>query len=967
MGTRAEGGSGLFAEGERMYGGRRYADALPLFERADSAFRAQGNADSVLLALVWQGWCLIYLEEFPEVFARLEKARQYAERHAQQSGRPLDRQRRIDLERLFQKYYSRMGDHVRTGISSLALVRLYGEGGPPYDRDRIGDAWNKYGAALALQHRHDQALAAFDSAALWHREPLPADAVGAGSFAGDGRGGGAGSTDGATSAAGAGDATIGKSSNGHLSRGYLAALNNRANVLRLAGRHAEALEAHRHILALRTSAAQDPTADRHVAVSHYNVAHALLSTGQAAQALPHVEAFLSGYPGPSFSWRLNQVRGYTLQGQVLLAMDQPAEAEAAFDQAMAFLLRDAHRESAWADQPNLEAFRLAQELLPALDGKAQSLHAQAPERAWAWSCSAMDLVDSLRIHYPEGLSRAFYEADIDAVYRHHMLLFAGQNRHEWDARAWQAMERNKYLHLFQARQERQARYQAALPKAAIARLREIEKNLALHARGIREAQYAENDSALQAAHRERRRWQRRYDTTLDSLEKAHPAYARARSLPPQSGVEQVQALLAPDEAYLAFYDAGTALFRVALTRESVEWSRISWSGHQERQVRDLLRALRDPDWFSRHWTQARHLILDSGHVLYIRLLGTWLDAHPGVQRLTLLPDGALMALPFEALPCSPEAKRFEQADWLGTRYAIRYAHSGGLLVQQQGQLQGQARSKEPGSGQEGGRQAGQHQADDGQQRAADRTKGGILGLVPDYSGLEGWAELPGAAAEVAGLRQRFGAQALRGREARSTRLDSAFAGQAYRVLHLAAHSVVDSLEPLDSYILLADGPWATWSIAGSELDTRLVVLSSCSSLGGRHVRGEGLYSLARAFFQAGSSGMLGALWLSDDRSTARLMEGFYGGLQDEATPSAALRDARVDYLAQSAERYRHPFYWAGFAYMGADAPLAGLQRPWWRQPLSGGRIAAMAAVAFLVVLLLGWRLRVRQRRFAGGA
>lgn len=918
----AQSGNVLFAEGEAEYGKRAYRQALPFFERAAAAFEKADHADSLVLALVWQGWSLIYQERYPEAYERIGRARSLSSKADQE----LSIERRYDLEQVFQKYYSRTSDPVRSGMSLLAMARLQTASGPPYDQKAIGSIWNKYGANLVAQQQPEAALAAFDTAALWFGDPR--------------------------------------------SSGYLSALNNRAILLRQEGRFEEALDAQRGILSMRRALAHDPASDRHVAVSHHNLANTLLSMGLHKQALVHAEAFLKRYPTSSSSWRLNAVRGHTLQGRIHLAMDQHDAANAAFDQALLLMLRENWRTVAEplkldVDAPHpLDRFRTAQELLEVLDGKASSLYPSQADQAWMWSCSAMDLIDSIRIAYPEGLTRGFYQENVDAVYRNYMRHFAGRHNADWDARAWQAMERNKYLRLFHARQERAARFEAALPGESITRLRNIEGRMARLYRDLRRAQYGEAENTLRALQADRRRMQSLYDRVVDSLVGAHPSYGQSREGSPEVGMDAVQTLLAHDEVYLAFYDAGDALYRLALTRDSAAWTELEWSMEMQQGVPKLLKALREPAWFGANWVEARQRILQDGAGLYHVLLGDWLGRHPEIHRLTLLPDGALTDLPFGALPLSPEADDgsaskvangmaspaaigFKNTDWLGTRYAIRYAHSGNLLMMLQ---------RDP-------------DAPDAIHRSALAPSAtGMLGLAPDYSSDPSWPALPGAAAEVAMLQSAFGAEALTGNAASTLRLDSALAGRPYRVLHLAAHSVVDSTEPLDSYVQLADGPLPIWAISGLDLDAQLVVLSSCSSLGGRHVRGEGLYSLARAFFQAGSSGMLGALWLSDDRSASELMASFYGSLAAQKQPAMALRDARVAYLTNNEERYCHPFYWAGYAYMGSNAAMDGLQRHWWQDPLSHpwAWLLCLGALLMVGLGLLFWT-RSRRNAFAGGA
>jgi len=137
------------------------------------------------------------------------------------------------------------------------------------------------------------------------------------------------------------------------------------------------------------------------------------------------------------------------------------------------------------------------------------------------------------------------------------------------------------------------------------------------------------------------------------------------------------------------------------------------------------------------------------------------------------------------------------------------------------------------------------------------------------------------------------------------------AASSCTLLHLATHGFFRADAPLFSALHLADG-WLTagdleeWSLPR----VGLVTLSACET-GVILSRGSDLLGLARGFFRAGARQLVVSLWPVDDVSTAELMARFYGGLQAGQKAVAALQEAQVATL----ERYRHPFYWAGFVVM----------------------------------------------------
>ena len=146
----------------------------------------------------------------------------------------------------------------------------------------------------------------------------------------------------------------------------------------------------------------------------------------------------------------------------------------------------------------------------------------------------------------------------------------------------------------------------------------------------------------------------------------------------------------------------------------------------------------------------------------------------------------------------------------------------------------------------------------------------------------------------------------------------------FRFVHVATHGVLDAERPELSALVLSrvdaagqprDGYLRLLDVYNLDLRADLVALSACRTALGREIRGEGLISLARGFFYAGARQVLVSLWQVDDEATAVLMERFYRGLLVEGLPAAAaLRAAQAEVAAQ--QRWRAPYYWAGFVLQG---------------------------------------------------
>ncbi len=175
--------------------------------------------------------------------------------------------------------------------------------------------------------------------------------------------------------------------------------------------------------------------------------------------------------------------------------------------------------------------------------------------------------------------------------------------------------------------------------------------------------------------------------------------------------------------------------------------------------------------------------------------------------------------------------------------------------------------------------------------------------------------LPHAVAEMEQVRRHFAGhktRVLQGADA----VPAAYGAsrpEGYSTIHFATHGETNERSPLDSAIILspeADGyRLYAREIMRVPLGADLVTLSACRSAGARTLSGEGPVGFAWAFFQAGANNVVAGLWDANDRSTAALMDRFYGAVEQGEAYSKALREAKLKMLQTD---FRKPYYWAPF-------------------------------------------------------
>jgi CHAT domain-containing protein len=137
----------------------------------------------------------------------------------------------------------------------------------------------------------------------------------------------------------------------------------------------------------------------------------------------------------------------------------------------------------------------------------------------------------------------------------------------------------------------------------------------------------------------------------------------------------------------------------------------------------------------------------------------------------------------------------------------------------------------------------------------------------------------------------------------------------FSMVHFTAHATANRESPLESSVVLS-GPDTGYKlyardVADKPLNAELVTVSACRGAGERTFSGEGLVGFAWGFLRAGARRVIAGLWDVDDRSTARLMDELYSGLQAGRTPARSLREAKLALIREGGQS-ASPYYWGPF-------------------------------------------------------
>lgn len=431
-------------------------------------------------------------------------------------------------------------------------------------------------------------------------------------------------------------------------------------------------------------------------------------------------------------------------------------------------------------------------------------------------------------------------------------------------------------------------------------------------------------------------------TSLERLEREEAA-VRAELLAGRAGnspagavalasLDEIERALRPDEAVLSFnigidenfygeFGGGASLFVVSNTGTHVV------------RVADRVKLQRGVSMFRGLTEHAEQIESRASVRLYDWLLREALSQLPGqVKRLVIVPDGPLHHLPFAALRAAPDAPLLAEtheivvapsaAVWLQLRRTQPAHASRAALVLADPQLLDSIRRDE---------------ADDER------------GWWPEARRL---GSLPHARAEGRSVFSRIGgaSQLLMGAEASEAAFKAADPN-SYRLVHLAAHALVDEEYPDRSTIFVApgdggdDGLLQAREIADLSLNGHIVVLSACRSATGAVLSGEGVMGLSRAFIAAGATTVVGTLWAIQDDHAAQFFDWFYDSFSRGRTVGAALAEARRRAIASGMPA----FAWSSIVAIGNDTAVIGvttgrsLVEPWFFVALAAGALLVGAS------------------------
>lgn len=428
--------------------------------------------------------------------------------------------------------------------------------------------------------------------------------------------------------------------------------------------------------------------------------------------------------------------------------------------------------------------------------------------------------------------------------------------------------------------------------------------------------------------------------SLDSIrllfEDKYPDYYQIMYEKRIPGVDDIRRSLGKKEALLEYFTGDSLSYLFLITRDEFLVKEIGRSEDIVEGVDKLRTIFKHTASVSSNFDPEEFITSSAG--LYRKILSPVEEELREVDKLIIVPAGALNYIPFDILvqhSGQPPAS-LKELPWLLKKFQIRNAYSAGIDFS-------------------------------GITNGATGEREDVVCFAPEYEAGEAYEALASTdklrsrliplewnTREIQQIEALFDGRNYMNNEATERAFKASVAD--YKILHLAMHAFVDDEDPMNSRLVFTntkdsveDGFLHTFELFNMQINADLAVLSACETGSGKWIKGDGVFSLARAFAYAGVNSVVMSQWQVDDQSTSILMSYFYKYLSKGYAKPEALRSAKLDFLEHSDPNRAHPFYWGSFVMIGNPEPVFPSNNRW--------VLIAGAALLLLMVIIIFRRSR----------
>lgn len=360
-------------------------------------------------------------------------------------------------------------------------------------------------------------------------------------------------------------------------------------------------------------------------------------------------------------------------------------------------------------------------------------------------------------------------------------------------------------------------------------------------------------------------------------------------------LKEIRTIIAKNEMIYNYFIGNKFSFVLAVNHENVYFKLLDSVYKKEMEV--LLNQFNNPEKVQKDLKNSLEDYIHSGTILSKVLLENLPDSSK-IKNLTIIPDGNLHYLPFEALlkgKTESKNQSFKSLPYIVKHHNVKYAYNLSVLKKQL-------------------------------EKSPDENEEGVLAVAPEYANeSKEHVPLKGAVEELKMLEIKYEGKYFYEQKISKTSLIEKL-NRSPEFVHLAMHAYAP--DSSDAYMLLSkqkkgedEKLWLREIMALPLEQTKMLVLSACQTGIGAYRDGEGLLSMGRGFAYSGTKSMVTTLWPLYDKAAAELMKSFYDYLDKGFDKADALRRAKLDFIEKAGAVTAHPIYWASPLIWGNTLPV----------------------------------------------
>lgn len=388
-----------------------------------------------------------------------------------------------------------------------------------------------------------------------------------------------------------------------------------------------------------------------------------------------------------------------------------------------------------------------------------------------------------------------------------------------------------------------------------------------------------------------------YEKVVEEIQENDPRYFELVYDFQIASPTTIQKRLAKENrALLEYFYSDSSIFIFALTKDTFFAERLNIS----HVFTDSINAFSNQMKYRPDAGENALSFAKNGKMIYDAL---WILPESCAERVTVIPDGPLSFLSFEALPIEEPIDaqvQFQDLHYLIEDHAISYNYSGTFYNYGESKIKPQNAT--------------------------------LLAMAPTFEGYTNVKPLKETAQSIEEIRRTYpSSTTFTGLEA--SKANFLKYASSFDIIDLATHGIADSSNSMDSRLFFsADGTGDSIlylsELYNLKLDARLAILEACETGTGDFNQGEGVTSLARGFTYAGCKSILMSLWqVSEGNTTSNIMKSFYSNMSAGLTLDMAIAKAKRHHLQtlrkeKGSELWKiHPFFWSELVLIGEDSPI----------------------------------------------